>query len=225
MPSPLKQLLPLPISWEECKTRGWEHLDVLLVTGDAYIDHPSFGVAIIGRLLESHGYKVAILAQPRFDNAVDFKSFPAPKLFCGITGGNLDSVVANYTGNGKVREKDSYSHQGNPWRSADKSKTNRRRPDRASLIYTNLARSAFPGAIIILGGIEASLRRFCHYDFQQKKLRGSFLTDAKADLLLYGMAEKAIIEVADRISRNKGLESIDSSCERLTDTQMLIRNG
>lgn len=211
---------PLPISWEECRQRGWSHLDILLVTGDAYIDHPSFGVALIGRLLESHGYLVAILSQPRFDSAEDFKTFPTPRLFCGITAGNLDSIVANYSGNGKVRDTDAYSPDGNPWRGTERTKTERRRPDRASLIYTSLARSAFRDIPIVLGGIEASLRRFTHYDFKQEKLRSSFLTDAKADLLVYGMGEKAVVEIAKRCAEKKPLSSISGTCQRFTDKEL-----
>ncbi len=212
---------PLPVSWKECRQRGWTHLDILLVTGDAYIDHPSFGVALIGRLLESNGFQVAILAQPRFDSAQDFRQFPSPRLFCGITAGNLDSIVANYTGNGKVRDTDAYSPDGNPWRGNTQSKTERRRPDRASLVYTSLARSAFQDTPIILGGIEASLRRFVHYDFKQAKLRSSFLTDAKADLIVYGMAEKAIVEIARRCTRKSSLSSIVGTCQRFTDKELL----
>lgn len=211
---------PLPISWDECRQRGWPDLDILLVTGDAYIDHPSFGVALIGRLLENHGYRVAILPQPRFDSAKDFKTFPTPKLFCGITSGNLDSIVANYTGNGKVRNTDAYSPDGNPWRGDHQTKTERRRPDRACLIYTSLARSAFQGIPIVLGGIEASLRRFVHYDYKQEKLRSSFLTDAKADLVVYGMAEKAIVEIAKRCSLKKSLFDIAGTCQRFTDKEL-----
>lgn len=212
--------LPLPISWEECRQRGWSHLDILLITGDAYIDHPSFGVALIGRLLESHGFRVAILSQPRYDTAEDFKNFPAPRLFCGITAGNLDSIVANYSGNGKVRDTDAYSPNGNPWRGAERLKTTRRRPDRACLIYTSLARSAFRDIPIVLGGIEASLRRFVHYDFKQEKLRSSFLTDAKADLLVYGMGEKAIVEIARRCADKRPLSFIAGTCQRLTDKEL-----
>lgn len=212
--------LPLPISWEECRQRGWSYLDILLVTGDAYIDHPSFGVALIGRLLESRGYRVAILSQPRFDSAEDFKTFPPPRLFCGITAGNLDSIVANYTGNGKVRDTDSYSPDGNPWRGNERIKTERRRPDRASLIYTSLARSAFRDVPIVLGGIEASLRRFVHYDFKQEKLRSSFITDAKADLLVYGMGEKAIVEIAKRCAEKRSLSFIAGTCQRFTDNEL-----
>jgi uncharacterized radical SAM protein YgiQ len=211
---------PLPITWEKCRQRGWTDLDILLVTGDAYIDHPSFGVALIGRLLESHGFRVAVLSQPRHDSAEDFKAFPAPQLFCGITAGNLDSIVANYSGNGKVRDTDAYSPDGNPWRGKEHVKTNRRRPDRASLIYTSLARSAFPNVPIVLGGIEASLRRFVHYDFKQEKLRSSFLTDAKADLIVYGMGEKAIVEIAERCVQKRILSGIAGTCQRLTDKEL-----
>lgn len=211
---------PIPVSWEECKTRGWNHIDVLLVTGDAYIDHPSFGIALIGRLLENHGYKVAILSQPRFDNAVDFTSYPAPQLFCGITGGNLDSIVANYTGNGKVRNSDAYSPDGNPWRGTAKDKKERRRPDRATLIYSSLARSAYGKIPLVIGGIEGSLRRFVHFDYKQNKLRASFLTDAKADLLVYGMGEKSVIEIASRCQNNLPLTGIPGTCIRATDREL-----
>ncbi len=208
---------PLPATPRECEARGWDEIDIILITGDAYVDHPSFGVALIGRLLESKGYRVAILAQPRYDSNEDFKQFGRPRLFFGITGGNLDSIVANYTGNGKVREKDAFSPDGNPWRGTQKSKNERRRPDRASMLYTNLARSAFNDIPIILGGVEASLRRFIHYDYKQGKLRGSLLSDAKADLLVYGMGELAVLEIADRLDRGLDLHGIAGTCERLSD--------
>ena len=218
------KILPLPVSWNECRQRGWNHLDILLITGDTYIDHPSFGVALIGRLLESLGYHVAILSQPRIDTNDDFISYPAPRLFCGITAGNLDSIVANYTGNGKVREQDSYSPDGNPWRDGKKEKKGRRRPDRATIVYTTQARSAYPGVPIVLGGIEASLRRFTHYDFKQDKLRASILTDAKADILVYGMGEKAIVEIASRCHMASpqpvDLTGINGTCLRLTEAEM-----
>ena len=198
-------------------------MDVVLVTGDAYIDHPSFGIALIGRLLESHGYRVAILAQPRYDQLDDFLQFGPPRLFFGISGGNLDSIVANYSGNGKVRSEDAYSAGGNPWRGSEQGRTNRCRPDRASLIYANLARAACKEVPIILGGVEASLRRFVHYDYQQKKLRASLLTDAKADLLIYGMGERAVVEAAARLAAGLGLEAIAGSCERLTEAQRQLR--
>ena len=214
---------PLPASWQECRNRGWTWYDILLVTGDAYVDHPSFGVALISRYLESQGYRVAILPQPRYDSTIDFANFPAPRLFCGITAGNLDSLVANYTGNGKVRETDSYSPGGSPWRPGEKDKNNRFRPDRPSLIYTNLARATFKGTPIVLGGVEASLRRFVHYDYKQEKLRASILTDAKADLLVYGMGEQAVAEIARRCERQQPLAGIAGTCERLTDAELASR--
>jgi uncharacterized radical SAM protein YgiQ len=198
-------------------------VDIVLVTGDAYIDHPSFGIALIGRLLESHGYRVAILAQPRYDRLDDFLQFGPPRLFWGISGGNLDSIVANYSGNGKVRTEDAYSPGGNPWRDGERGRTNRRRPDRASLIYANLARAACKGVPIILGGVEASLRRFVHYDYQQGKLRASLLTDAKGDLLIYGMGERAVVEAAARLAAGQGLDGIAGSCERLTEAEFQSR--
>ncbi len=204
------------MSWQECLDKGWDSIDVLLVTGDAYVDHPSFGIAIIYRLLESLGLKVAILSQPKYDNPSDFKSYPSPKLFCGITAGNLDSIVANYTSSGKVRNSDNYSHDGNPWRDGDK---NRKRPDRATIIYTSLAKAAYD-CPIVLGGIEASLRRFCHYDYKQSRLRASILTDSKADLIVYGMGEKAITEIATRCLKGDDLAGIHGTCKRFTDKQL-----
>lgn len=217
--SGLSSPLPLPVSWEECRKRGWKEYDILLVSGDAYIDHPSFGIALIGRLLEHHGYRVAILPQPRFDSATDFQSFPAPRLFCGISSGNLDSIVANYSGNGKVRDVDAYSPDGNPWRGNEKTRLSRRRPDRACIIYSSLAKSVYKDTPIILGGVEASLRRFVHYDYKQRKLRGSILTDAKADLLIYGMGERAVIEAADRIKNGQSLFGIRGTCSRMTEKE------
>lgn len=211
------EIVPLPVTLKECRARGWDELDIVLITGDAYVDHPSFGIALIGRLLESRGYRVAILAQPRYNSNKDFKTFGRPRLFFGISGGNLDSIVANYTGNGKVREKDSYSPDGNPWYGKTREKSQRRRPDRASMLYANLARSAFNDVPIILGGVEASLRRFIHYDYKQKKLRGSLLSDAKADLLVYGMGEQAVLEIAERLQTNSTLAGIAGTCERLTE--------
>lgn len=208
---------PLPATKKECLARGWDEIDIVLITGDAYVDHPSFGVALIGRLLESHGYRVAILAQPRYQNNTDFQIFGKPRLFFGISGGNLDSIVANYTGNGKVREKDAYSPHGNPWFGNKREKNSRRRPDRASMLYANLARSAYKDVPIILGGVEASLRRFIHYDYKQKKLRGSLLSDAKADLLIYGMGEKAVIEIATRLEQGLELSGITGTCQRLSE--------
>jgi len=204
----------------EVKDQGWDQVDIILITGDAYVDHPSFGIALIGRWLAKHGYRVAILAQPHHNNADDFKRFGAPRLFFGITAGNLDSIVANYSGNGRVRDEDSYSPDNSPYFPGKKEKANRRRPDRATIRYTNLARQAYPEATIILGGLEASLRRFVHFDYQQAKLRNSILTDAKADLIVYGMGERAVLEIGQRLRDKKNLHGIAGTCERLTDKEI-----
>lgn len=213
----------LPTSAAELAERGWDGVDVVLVTGDAYIDHPSFGVALIGRWLTAHGFRVAILAQPRHDRPDDFHRFGRPRLFFGITAGNLDSIVANYTGNAKVRDRDDYSPGGNPYWGDTPDKKERRRPDRATIVYANLARAACPGVPVILGGLEASLRRFVHYDYQQQKLRASVLTDAKADLLVYGMGERAVLEIARRLASGKDLAGIPGTCERLTARELAGR--
>lgn len=203
--------------------RGWDSVDVVLVTGDAYVDHPSFGVALIGRWLEAHGCRVAILAQPGWESPESFKVFGRPRLFFGITAGNLDSIVANYSGNGKVRDTDDYSPGGNPYFGKIREKQFKRRPDRATILYANLARAAYGDVPVVLGGIEASLRRFVHYDYQQVKLRASVLADAKADLLVYGMGERQVVEIASRIEREEGLAGIPGTCERLSDRQLAER--
>ncbi len=206
----------LATSSEDLRERGWEWVDIVLVTGDAYVDHPSFGIALIGRLLENEGYRVAILAQPRYDSPQDFRRFGRPRLFFGISAGNLDSIVSNYTGNAKVRDGDNYSPDGNPYFPGPRTKNNRRRPDRATSIYVNLAKQAYRDVPTIIGGVEASLRRFCHYDYQQQKLRGSVLTDSKADLLVYGMGESAIVEISRRLSQKEDLFGIAGTCLRLS---------
>ena len=213
---------PLPVSDQECRARGWDEVDIILVSGDAYVDHPSFGIALIGRLLESHGYRVALLPQPRYDSEVDFHRFGKPRLFFGISGGNLDSIVANYSSNGKVRDFDAYSPGGSPWRSEIREKHNRFRPDRAVLIYANLARRAYPDTPIVLGGIESSLRRFIHFDYKQNRLRGSHLSDAKADLLVYGMGERAVVEAARLVDHGHSLVGIPGTCMRLTEAEMTV---
>jgi uncharacterized radical SAM protein YgiQ len=210
----------LPTCAAEMRSRGWDEVDVILVTGDAYVDHPAFGVALIGRLLEANGFRVAILPQPRHDSSQAFKQFGPPRLFWGITAGNLDSIVANYSGNAKVRDVDQYSPNGNPYFGESRTKSERRRPDRATIRYANLARNACGPIPIILGGLEASLRRFVHYDYQQGKLRASVLTDAKADLLVYGMGERAVVEVAKRLAAGRDLAGIAGTCRRLTDSQL-----
>lgn len=208
-----------PCNPAELKAMGWQEYDVLLVTGDAYIDHPSFGIAIIARVLESLELRVAILAQPWHQDSRDFQAMGRPRLFCGITSGNMDSIVANYSGNARVRDKDAYSPAGNPYFEQGKSRSMRRRPDRAVIRYAQLAREAFGDLPIILGGIEASLRRFAHYDYQQERIRSSVLTDAKANLLVYGMGERAITEIAHRLLTKKDLKGIAGTCEPLTERE------
>ncbi len=206
----------LPTTAAECSLKGWHEVDIILVTGDAYVDHPAFGVALIGRWLEAHGFRVAILAQPDYRRGdEEFKRFGRPRLFFGITAGNLDSIVVNYSGNGKIRESDPFSPDGDPYFPGEQRKSNRRRPDRATIVYANRAQAAWPEVPIVLGGLEASLRRFIHYDYRQEKLRSSILADAKADLLVYGMGERAVLEIARRLAGNKGLEGIPGTCEFL----------
>lgn len=179
----------LPISKKDMKKRGWKYLDFVLITGDAYVDHPSFGAAIIGRLLERRGYKVGIIAQPSWKDASDFKKLGKPRLGFLITSGNIDSMVNHYTVAKKRRNQDAYSPGGKAGM----------RPDRATIVYANRAREAYKDVPIILGGIEASLRRLAHYDYWDNKVRRSILLDSKADLIVYGMGENAIIEVAEAL--------------------------
>lgn len=186
----MENLKFLPVSRADMTARGWDEYDILLITGDAYVDHPSFGTPLIGRLLESRGYKVAILSQPDWRNTKAFKTLGRPKLGVFLSAGNLDSMVAHYTAAKKQRSEDFYS----PGRKAVL------RPDRASIVYSNRVREAFPGLPVIIGGLEASLRRFAHYDYWDNKVRRSVLADSKADILVYGMGERATLEIAKRLS-------------------------
>ena len=188
----------LPMSSEEVKARGWKELDIILVTGDAYVDHSSFGTAIIGRVLEDAGFRVGIIAQPRWDNSEDFKKLGIPRLFFSISAGNTDSMVSNLTPGLKPRNKDAYSPGG---------KTGLR-PNRAVIIYSNRIKEAFPKIPIIMGGIEASLRRFAHYDYLSNKVRQSILADAPADLVVYGMGELQIVELARRLQAGEDIKEI-----------------
>ena len=181
----------LPMSRPEMDALGWDSCDVILVTGDAYIDHPSFGMAIIGRLLEAQGFRVGIIAQPDWRDASAFRALGNPNLFFGVTSGNMDSMVNRYTSDRRLRHNDSYTPGGEGGK----------RPDRSVIVYAQRCREAFPDAPIVLGGIEASLRRIAHYDYWSDKVRRSTLFDAKADLLLYGNAERALVEVAHRIAK------------------------
>ncbi|MCK5393498.1 MAG: YgiQ family radical SAM protein, partial [Candidatus Omnitrophica bacterium] len=169
----------LPISKEDLKARQWKELDIILITGDAYVDHHSFGTAVIGRVLESKGYKVGIISQPDWRSKKDFLKLGKPRLFFGISSGNVDSLVANYTANKRLRKVDSYS----PGEKCGM------RPDRAVIVYANKVREIFGNIPIILGGIEASLRRFAHYDYWDNSIRRSILIDSRGDILIYGMGE------------------------------------
>ncbi len=187
----------LPVSREDMEARGWDEVDFVVVTGDAYCDHPSFGTAIISRELEAHGYKVAILAQPNFHSAEDFKRFGRPRLGFLINSGNVDSMVNHYSVFKRRRKKDEYSPGGNAGR----------RPDRAVIVYCNRAREAYKGVPIMIGGLEASLRRLAHYDYWDDKVRRSILLDSKADLLMYGMGERSVVEIADAL--DSGIDVAD----------------
>ncbi|WP_255543114.1 YgiQ family radical SAM protein [Azospirillum sp. INR13] len=178
----------LPMSRAEMDRLGWDQCDVIVVTGDAYVDHPSFGMAIIGRLLESQGLRVGIIAQPDWSSAEPFKILGKPRLFWGVTGGNMDSMVNHYTADRRLRHNDSYTPNDEGGK----------RPDRAVIVYSQRCREAFKDVPIVLGGIEASLRRIAQYDHWSEKIRRSVLVDSKADMLVYGNAERAIIEIAQR---------------------------
>ena len=178
----------LPMTRPEMDALGWDQCDVIIVTGDAYIDHPSFGMAIIGRLLEAQGFRVGIIAQPDWQSAEPFKALGRPRLFFGITGGNMDSMVNRYTADRRLRHNDSYSPGGEGGK----------RPDRCTIVYAQRTREAYRDVPIVIGGIEASLRRIAHYDYWSDKVRRSILADAKADVLIYGNAERAVVEVAHR---------------------------
>lgn len=183
----------LPVSREEMIQRGWYYYDFLVVTADGYIDHPSFGSTLIARLLEAEGYRVAILAQPDWHSAEAFRAMGKPRYGVLIGGGNLDSMVAHYTVAKRRRTRDLYSPGGEMGH----------RPDRPTIVYTNRAREAFPDTPIVIGGLEASLRRFAHYDYWEDKVRRSILFDAPADLLVYGMGESATAEIARRLAKRR----------------------
>ncbi len=189
----------LPMSRAEMDVLGWDSCDVIVVTGDAYVDHPSFGMAIIGRLLEAQGFRVGIIAQPDWQSADAFKALGAPNLFFGVTGGNMDSMVNRYTSDRRIRSNDSYTPGG----------AGGKRPDRSVTVYAQRCREAYPKVPIVLGGIEGSLRRIAHYDYWSDKVRRSVLIDAKADILLYGNAERAVVEVAHRIAKGTPAHEID----------------
>jgi uncharacterized radical SAM protein YgiQ len=188
----------LPMSMDEARRRGWDELDIVFVTGDAYIDHPSFAMAILGRVLEAAGFRVGIVSQPDWRKVDDWRRFGRPRLFFGISAGNMDSMINHYTANKKVRNADAYSPGGRIGL----------RPDRATLSYCQRAREAFPGVPVIAGGVEASLRRLAHYDYWSDKVRKSILLDCKADLVVFGMGEEAILEIAQRLAQGQSVKDL-----------------
>jgi uncharacterized radical SAM protein YgiQ len=199
-PGSVRRAAPfLPMSRAEMDQLGWDECDVIVVTGDAYVDHPSFGMAIIGRLLEAQGFRVGIIAQPDWQSAEPFKVLGRPRLFFGVTGGNMDSMVNRYTSDRRLRHNDNYSPAGEGGK----------RPDRSSIVYAQRCREAFRDVPIVLGGIEASLRRIAHYDYWSDKVRRSILADAKADILLFGNAERAVVEVAKRMDAGAKPSELD----------------
>jgi uncharacterized radical SAM protein YgiQ len=188
----------LPTSRAEMAALGWAQCDIIIVTGDAYVDHPSFGMAIIGRVLEAQGFKVGIIAQPDWHSTKDFEALGAPRLFFGVTGGNMDSMVNRYTSDRRVRSDDAYTPTG----------VGGKRPDRCVIVYSQRIREAFKATPIVVGGIEASLRRIAHFDYWSEQVRRSVLVDAKADLLVYGNAERQIGEIARRLAEGEQIEAI-----------------
>lgn len=190
----------LPISKQDMQTLGWDELDFVCVTGDAYVDHPSFGIAIISRILEAEGFKVGIIAQPKWQSITDFIRLGCPRLGFFVTSGNIDSMVAHYTTAKKTRSDDLYSPGGKPFL----------RPDRAVIAYSNRIKEAYPNMPIVIGGLEASLRRFAHYDYWDDKVRRSVLFDSGADLLVYGMGEKQTKEIANRLASGEDIKTFNN---------------
>src|SRR5450830_1148514 len=188
----------LPMSREEMRSLGWDSCDIIIVTGDAYIDHPSFGMALVGRLLEAQGFRVGIISQPDWHSADAFRALGKPTLYYGITAGNMDSMVNRYTADRKIRSDDAYTANAEP----------NKRPDRALVVYAQRAREAFPDANVVIGSIEASLRRIAHYDYWSDKVRRSVLPDSKADMLLFGNAERALVDLTHRLAAGENIKDI-----------------
>ena len=207
----LKRAPFLPMSRAEMDALGWDECDIIVVTGDAYIDHPSFGMALIGRTLEAQGFRVGIISQPDWYSADAFRALGKPRLFYGITAGNMDSMINRYTADRKPRSDDAYTADALP----DK------RPDRAVVVYAQRAREAYPDANIVVGSIEASLRRIAHYDHWSEKVRRSVLPDSKADLLIFGSGERAVIALAHRLAAGEPIEQIRD----LRGTAFMVKPG
>lgn len=188
----------LPMSRQEMERLGWDSCDIILVTGDAYVDHPSFGMAVIGRVLEAQGFRVGILAQPDWQSSEGFRALGKPNLFFGVTAGNMDSMINRYTSDRKIRSNDAYTPKGEAGK----------RPDRSVLVYSQRCREAYKDVPLIIGGIEASLRRIAHYDYWSDKVRRSILLDAKADLLVYGNGERQVVEIAHRLAAGEDVKQL-----------------
>lgn len=208
----------MPVSMEEMHGRGIDQPDFVFVSGDAYVDHPSFAAALLGRLLESHGYSVGIIPQPDFKSAESFKVFGRPRLAFLVSAGAMDSMVSNYTANNKPRSEDAYAHGG----------VAGHRPDRALITYVAKIKEAYKGVPVLIGGIEASLRRMTHYDYWSDKVRKSILLDCKADLLMYGMGEHSIVEIADQLAAGvpvRQIRNVRGTCWWISDTQCTVENS
>ncbi|MFM2341832.1 MAG: hypothetical protein RLZZ592_1485, partial [Pseudomonadota bacterium] len=201
----------LPMSRAEMDQLGWDSCDVIIVTGDAYVDHPSFGMAVIGRTLEAQGFRVGIIAQPDWNSAEPFRALGRPNLFFGVAAGNMDSMINHYTADRKIRSDDAYTPGG----------VAGKRPDRATLVYTQRCREAFKDVPVIAGGIEASLRRIAHYDYWSDKVRRSILPDSKADLLVFGNAERALVALAHRLAKGEAINDIRD----LRGTAFMVKSG
>src|SRR5579872_2639105 len=188
----------LPMSRAEMDALGWDSCDIIVVTGDAYVDHPSFGMAIIGRVLEAQGFRVGIIAQPDWHSTAAFTALGRPNLFFGVTAGNMDSMVNRYTSDRRIRSDDAYTPGG----------VGGQRPDRSVIVYAQRVREAYKDVPIVIGGIEASLRRIAHFDYWSEKVRRSILLDSKADMLVYGNGERQICEIAHRLAAGAPIESV-----------------
>ncbi len=200
----------LPMSRQEMDVLGWDSCDIIIVTADAYIDHPSFGMAVVGRLLEAQGFRVGIISQPQWDSAEPFKVLGQPNLFFGITGGNMDSLINRYTADLRLRSDDAYTPNGEPGK----------RPDRSVIVYSQRCREAYYDTPVVIGGIEASLRRIAQYDYWSDSIRRSILVDSNADILLYGNAERALLELADQLASGKNIKE----CWDLRGSAHILKN-
>ena len=188
----------LPMSKKEMDELGWDSCDIIIVTADAYVDHPSFGMAVVGRLLEAQGFRVGVISQPEWESAEEFTQLGKPNLFFGITGGNMDSLINRYTADLRLRSDDAYTPNAEPGK----------RPERSVIVYSQRCREAYYDTPIIIGGIEASLLRIAQYDYWSDKVRRSILVDSNADILLFGNAERALAELAHQISNGKTIEEL-----------------